>query len=98
MRMTGTFRRTLVLTVALGAAAAGLAAQRSASWTEPPADIFLAQHPSMFDMEEQVARRRDGGANPFVDPQGYRAFVARREQAYRTQLQRERNAIAGRGR
>jgi hypothetical protein len=32
-------------------------------------DIFLAQHPNMFDMEKKVGRMNAGG-NPFVDPQG----------------------------
>jgi metallo-beta-lactamase class B len=34
---------------------------------ELPADIFLAQHPSMFGMEQKVARVNAGGGNPFID-------------------------------
>jgi metallo-beta-lactamase class B len=55
-------------------------------------DIFLAQHPGMFRMEDKVERLRAGAStNPFVDPAGYRAFVAAGEKAYRTQLQREQS-------
>jgi hypothetical protein len=36
-------------------------------------------------------RLREGAEpNPFVDPQGYRAYVAHSEAAYREQLDRER--------
>jgi metallo-beta-lactamase class B len=58
---------------------------------ELEADIFLAQHPNMFRMEEKVARLKDGSANPFVDPDGYRAFVLAAEKSYRSQLDRERS-------
>jgi metallo-beta-lactamase class B len=56
---------------------------------ELQADIFLAQHPNMFQMEEKVARTKAGG-NPFVDPEGYKKFVAESEQSYLAQLKRER--------
>jgi metallo-beta-lactamase class B len=57
---------------------------------ELQADIFLAQHPNMFEMEQKVARMNAGSGNPFVDPQGYKAFVAASEQSYQAQLKRER--------
>lgn len=37
-----------------------------------------------------VARLKTGGANPFVDPTGYRAAVADAEAAYLKQLAAER--------
>jgi metallo-beta-lactamase class B len=55
-----------------------------------PCDVFAAQHPYFFAMEEKVARLRSGGANPFVDPAGYRAVVADAESAYLKQLAAER--------
>ena len=63
---------------------------------ELQADIFLAQHPNMFQMEGKVARMNAGKGNPFVDPEGYRAFVAASEESYRAQLQRERAGRAQR--
>jgi metallo-beta-lactamase class B len=56
-------------------------------------DIFLAQHPSMFDMEGKAARLKPGAPNPFVDPQGYATFVAENEKAYLTRLAEDRKAI-----
>jgi metallo-beta-lactamase class B len=58
------------------------------------ADIFLAQHPSMFRLEDKVKRLKPGAPNPFVDPQGYRDFVAGQERNYLTQLERERSGGA----
>ena len=49
-----------------------------------PADIFLGSHTSWFNLHRK--RRAQGEserpADPFVDPEGYRAFVARAEQVY----------------
>jgi metallo-beta-lactamase class B len=59
---------------------------------ELPADIFLAQHPNMFDMEKKVARMNTGGGNPFIDPKGYATFVANAEASYLAQLKRERDS------
>ena len=56
---------------------------------ELEADIFLAQHPDMFEMEQKVARNA-GAGNAFVDPAGYKAFIAAAEHSYLTRLQRER--------
>ena len=58
---------------------------------ELPADIFLAQHPSMFEMEQKVARMNAGRGNPFIDPKGYKAFVSSAEGSYLAQLKRERD-------
>jgi metallo-beta-lactamase class B len=56
-----------------------------------PCDIFLAAHASFYGGLEKAARlKKGGGANPFVDPQGYRDFLARTEKAYRAQLEKER--------
>lgn len=54
-------------------------------------DVFLAQHPDIFGLEEK--RGQVGQAartNPFVDPAGYRASVREGERLYREQLARER--------
>ncbi len=56
-----------------------------------PCDVFLGSHASFFDGSGKARRLREGAKpNPFVDPQGYRAYVARAEAAYREQLARER--------
>jgi metallo-beta-lactamase class B len=55
-----------------------------------PCDVFLAPHGSQFGLREK-ARRLSAGErpNPFIDPEGYRTFVARGEEAFRRQLERE---------
>jgi metallo-beta-lactamase class B len=55
-------------------------------------DVFLAQHPEIFDYENKRRRMGAGsGENPFIDPAGYRERVREGEKAYRDQLQRERS-------
>jgi metallo-beta-lactamase class B len=57
-----------------------------------PCDVFLGAHGSYFGMEAKFARRKDGGVNPFVDPEGYKRYVADREQAFRRELARQSGA------
>jgi metallo-beta-lactamase class B len=40
-------------------------------------------------MEEKYARLKDGAANPFVDPAGYKKFVADKEQEFRAELAKQ---------
>ena len=61
-------------------------------------DVFLAQHPEIFDYENK--RKKVGaknGENPFVDPAGYREGVRAGEAAFREQLRRERSGRNPRG-
>ncbi len=51
-----------------------------------PCDLFLGAHGKYYGMEDKVTRLGKGGGNPFVDPQGYKAYVAEREQAFRANL------------
>src|SRR5438477_1672779 len=52
------------------------------------ADVFLGAHGSYYDMESKYARMA-GGANPFIDPQGYEKYVNQRDQAFREELARQ---------
>jgi metallo-beta-lactamase class B len=52
------------------------------------AEVFLGAHGSYYDMESKYARM-GGGANPFIDPQGYEKYVNQREQAFREELARQ---------
>jgi metallo-beta-lactamase class B len=54
-----------------------------------PCDVFLGAHGSYFGMEAKFARIRAGGTNPFVDPEGYKSYVAEREGAFRTELAKQ---------
>jgi metallo-beta-lactamase class B len=55
-----------------------------------PVDIYLGAHGYWFDIEEKLARRARGQANPFVDPDGYRRAIAGLEQEYLARLALER--------
>lgn len=54
-----------------------------------PCDVFLGAHGSYYDMEAKHAKLRAGGANPYIDPEGYKTYVAEREQAFLAELQKQ---------
>ncbi len=54
-----------------------------------PCDVFLGAHGSYFGMEAKFARIKAGAANPFVDPEGYRTYVAEREKTFRAELAKQ---------
>jgi len=55
-------------------------------------DVFLGAHGGYYGMEEKYARIKDGASNPFIDPDGYKAYVSEREQAFRAELARQQAA------
>ena len=55
-------------------------------------DVFLGAHGGYYGMEEKYARIKDGAANPFIDPDGYRAYITEREQAFRAELAKQQSA------
>jgi metallo-beta-lactamase class B len=58
-----------------------------------PCDIFLGAHGGYFGLEEKYALLKDGGGNPFLDPAGYKRFVAQKEQDFRTELAKQQLAF-----
>jgi metallo-beta-lactamase class B len=55
------------------------------------ADVFLAQHPSIYGMAEKMQKMKEGATpNPFIDPDGYRRVIAEAEAAYLNQLEQEK--------
>ena len=54
-----------------------------------PCDMFLGAHGEYFDMASKIARMKQGGPNVFVDPDGYRSYVAEREQTFRKELAKQ---------
>jgi metallo-beta-lactamase class B len=54
-----------------------------------PTDYFLGAHGSYFDLEAKYARLQKGDSAAFIDPEGYRNYVANREQAFRVELARQ---------
>jgi len=55
-----------------------------------PVDYFLGAHGSYYNLEAKYARLAQGGASPFIDPEGYRAYVEDRERAFRAELARQK--------
>ncbi len=54
-----------------------------------PCDIFLGAHGAYFGLTEKYARWKAGDKDAFVDPAGYKAYVADREQAFETELRKQ---------
>lgn len=57
-----------------------------------PCDVFLGAHGSYFGMKAKYARMKNGGANPFIDPQGYKRYVANRKRAFEEKLANQKAA------
>jgi metallo-beta-lactamase class B len=60
-----------------------------ATWRQLPCDVFLGVHGSFFDLDEKRGRMSPGAPNPFIDPNGYRKFIAEAEERFRAQLASE---------
>jgi metallo-beta-lactamase class B len=54
-----------------------------------PCDVFLGAHGRYFGMEEKYRRLKAGGKNPYIDSDGYKNYVADREQAFLSELQKQ---------
>jgi metallo-beta-lactamase class B len=54
-----------------------------------PCDIFLGAHGEYFGMKAKYDRWKAGDHNAFIDPDGYKSYVADREQAFETEFRRQ---------
>ena len=55
--------------------------------------MFLGAHGGYYGMVTKYERSQRGdGRNPFVDPEGYRAYMAQKEQAFRATLAAQRGS------
>lgn len=54
-----------------------------------PCDVFLGAHGSYYGLEAKYAKLNVGGANPYVDPEGYKKYVAEREQTFLSELRKQ---------
>jgi metallo-beta-lactamase class B len=60
-----------------------------------PCDVFLGAHGGYYGMIKKYERSKQGTvAEPFVDPDGYRAFVSQKERAFRDNLDAQKRATA----
>jgi metallo-beta-lactamase class B len=57
-----------------------------------PCDIFLGAHGAYYDMAAKYPKLNAGGENPFIDPAGYKAYIADRESAFQEELKKQQAA------
>jgi metallo-beta-lactamase class B len=55
-----------------------------------PCDYFLGAHGSYFDMETKYAQLKAGSTTAFIDPVGYKNYVADRELEFRKKLAKQK--------
>jgi len=54
-----------------------------------PCDIFLGAHGGYYAMKEKYERWQRGDHNAFIDPEGYKSYIADRERAFEAELKRQ---------
>ena len=60
-----------------------------------PADIFLASHADMFDMnrKRRELAKASNALNPFIDRTGYLSYIDRSERRFREQLMKQEDGL-----
>jgi metallo-beta-lactamase class B len=59
-----------------------------------PCDIFLGAHGQYFDLKEKYAHWKGGERNAFIAPDGYKGYIANRQQAFEDELKRQTASAA----
>ena len=59
-----------------------------------PCDVFLGAHAEYFDMLAKLKHYREEGPRVFIDPAGYKAYVADAQQTFEQALRKQQAAIA----
>ncbi|MGH9511738.1 MAG: subclass B3 metallo-beta-lactamase [Terriglobales bacterium] len=54
-----------------------------------PCDIFLGAHGDYFGLEEKYRRMGQADSNPFIDPTGYKSYIAEKERDFRAELAKQ---------
>ena len=55
-----------------------------------PCDLFLGAHGSYYDMDAKYGRLEKGDATAFVDPAGYKKFIASKTAEFQAELRKQR--------
>ena len=55
-----------------------------------PCDLFLGAHGAYFGMKVKYERMKAGAANPFIDPDGYKAYGSERDSTFRKEWDRQK--------
>ena len=57
-----------------------------------PCDVFFVSHSAMFRLEEKLKRLEQGSEpNPFIDPEGYQAFIRTYEGYFQEELKKQQS-------
>jgi metallo-beta-lactamase class B len=59
-----------------------------------PCDLFLGAHGGYFGLKEKYDRWKSGDRNAFLDPEGYKQYIAERQQAFETEWRRQTGALS----
>jgi metallo-beta-lactamase class B len=54
-----------------------------------PCDVFLGAHGSYYGLVQKYARWKRGDHDAFIDPSGYKSYIADREHAFEAELTRQ---------
>jgi metallo-beta-lactamase class B len=54
------------------------------------ADLFLGAHGAYFGMKAKYPKMKPGVPNPFIDPAGYKSYVAEREATFQKEWERQK--------
>ncbi len=54
-----------------------------------PCDVFLGAHGGYFGMKEKHERWKRGDYDAFIDPEGYKSYIAGRERAFEAELKQQ---------
>jgi len=55
-----------------------------------PCDVYLAPHGAQYGLAEKYPKLEKGGPNPFIDPQGYEAYVDNSEKSFLSKLEEQK--------
>jgi metallo-beta-lactamase class B len=55
-----------------------------------PCDLFLGAHGGYFGLKAKYEKMKPGAMNPFIDPEGYKAYVAERGDTFRKEWERQK--------
>ena len=58
-----------------------------------PCDVFLGAHGAYFDLKTKYERWKAGDHNAFIDPEGYKQYIADRQQAFEAEMKRQTGAL-----
>lgn len=61
-----------------------------AIWLGLPVDLFLGAHGSYFHLKEKYAKLQPGAPNPFIDPEGYKAYITERRDHFSKEWERQK--------